>query len=158
MCRKQHTVYQQLSSCLADHFCSDGSSTDLLAPCLQTDSGNRNTQWLGVLCQYIVGAHCTIFLPGESTDVFSVFIAWLNLDFGIETCFYEGMDAYSKIWLQFVFPVYVWMLVILIILISHFSQRFANLLGNNPVSVLATLILLSYAKFFRTFIIQQFPS
>ena len=38
------------------------------------------------------------------------------------------------------------------ILISHFSHRFANLLGNNPVSVLATLILLSYAKILRTFI------
>ena len=100
----------------------------------------------------IVGAHRTIFLPGESTDAFSVFIAWLNLDFGIETCFYVGMDAYSKTWLQFVFPVYIWLLVGLIILISHFSQRFASLLGSNPISVLATLILLSYAKILRTFI------
>ena len=100
----------------------------------------------------IVGPHRTIFLPGESTDAFSVFIAWLNLDFGIESCFYEGMDAYSKTWLQFVFPVYIWVLVGLIILISHFSQKFASLLGSNPVSVLATLILLSYAKVLRTFI------
>ena len=40
----------------------------------------------------------------------------------------------------------------LVILVSHFSQRFANLLGSNPVSVLATLILLSYTKILRTFI------
>ena len=100
----------------------------------------------------IVGANRTIFLPVESTDAFSVFIAWLNLDFGIETCFYNGMDAYSKTWLQFVFPAYIWVLVGLMILISHFSHRFANLLGNNPVSVLATLILLSYAKVLRTLI------
>ena len=50
------------------------------------------------------------------------------------------------------FPVYIWVLVALTILISHYSQRFANLLGNNPVSVLATLILLSYAKVLRTLI------
>ena len=100
----------------------------------------------------IVGPNRTIFLPVESTDAFSVFIAWLNLDFGIETCFYDGMDAYSKAWLQFVFPVYIWLLVGLIILVSHFSHRFANLLGNNPVSVLATLILLSYTKILRTLI------
>ena len=99
----------------------------------------------------IVGVNRTLFLPGESTDV-SVFIAWLNLDFGIETCFYNGMDGYSKTWLQFVFPVYIWVLVGLIILVSHFSQKFANILGSNPVSVLATLILLSYAKILRTFI------
>ena len=100
----------------------------------------------------IVGVNHAIFLPVESTDAFSVFIAWLNLDFGIETCFYNGMDAYSKTWLQFVFPVYIWVIVGLIILISQFSRRFTKLLGNNPVSVLATLILLSYTKILRTFI------
>ena len=99
----------------------------------------------------IVGVNRTLFLPEESPAL-SVFIAWINLDFGIEACFYDGMDAYSQTWLQFVFPVYIWVLVGLMILISHFSQRFANLLGNNPVSVLATLILLSYAKILRTFI------
>ena len=100
----------------------------------------------------VVGVNRSLFLPVESTDALSVFIAWLNLDFGIETCFYDGIDAYSKTWLQFVFPAYIWLLVGLMILISHFSQRFANLLGNNPVSVLATLILLSYAKILRTLI------
>ena len=98
----------------------------------------------------IVGANHTIFQPVESTDALSIFIAWLNLDFGIETCFYDGMDAYRKTWLQFVFPVYIWMLVGLMILVSHFSHRFANMLGNNPVSVLATLILPSYTKILRT--------
>jgi len=62
------------------------------------------------------------------------------------------MDAYSKTWLQFVFPAYIWVLAGLMIVISHFSHRFANLLGSNPVSVLATLILLSYAKILRTLI------
>ena len=100
----------------------------------------------------IVGPNRTIFLPVESTNVFSIFIAWLNLDFGIETCFYDGLDTYSKTWLQFVFPVYIWVLVGFIILVSHFSRRFANLLGKNPVSVLATLILLSYTKILRTLI------
>ena len=104
----------------------------------------------------IVGADSTTFLPQESTTdihyILSVFIAWLNLDFGIETCFYKGMDAYGKTWLQFVFPVYIWMLVGLMILVSHYSQRFANLLGNNPISILATLIHLSYTKILRTFI------
>ena len=100
----------------------------------------------------IVGFHRTVFLPVESTNAFSIFIAWLNLDFGIQTCFYNGMDAYSKTWLQFVFPVYIWALVGMMVLFSHFSQRFARLLGNNPVSVLATLILLSYTKILRTLI------
>ena len=100
----------------------------------------------------IVGANSAIFLPRESTNLLLLFISWLNLDFGFETCFYDGMDAYSKTWLQFVFPVYIWAIVGLIIILSRCSPRFANLLGSNPVSVLATLILLSYAKILRTLI------
>ena len=100
----------------------------------------------------IVGANRTMFLPVESTDALSVFIAWLNLDFGVETCFYDVMTAYGKTWLQFVFPVYLWLLVGLVIFVSHYSQRFTIMLGSNPVSVLATLILLSYAKILHTLI------
>ena len=99
----------------------------------------------------IVGPNRTIFLSEESPAL-SVFIAWLNLDFGIETCFYNGMDAYSKTWLQFVFPVYLWVIVGLVIVVSNYSRRFADLLGNNPVPILATLILLSYAKILRTLV------
>ena len=98
----------------------------------------------------IVGVNRAIFPPVN--PVLSVFIAWLNLDLGIETCFYNGMDAYSKTWLEFVFPVYIWVLVGLMIFVSHYSRRFARLLGKNPVSVLATLILLSYTKILRTLI------
>ena len=36
----------------------------------------------------IVGANHNIVLPVKSADVLSIFIAWLNLDFGIETCFF----------------------------------------------------------------------
>ena len=97
----------------------------------------------------IVGVNRTIFLP---TDVLPIFIAWINLDFGIETCLYHGLDAYGNTWLQFLFPLYIWVLVGLMVFISNLSQRFANLLGNNPVSVLATLILLSYTKILRTLI------
>ena len=100
----------------------------------------------------IVGVNHTIFLPVESTDAILVFIAWLNLDFGIEICFYDGMDAYSQTWLQFVFPAYLWVMVGLVIVVSNYSHRLAKLLGNNPVSVLATLILLSYTKILRTLI------
>ena len=138
-------VHQQ-PSCLALPICTNGSSISLLAPRLQTDYCNRNTQWSCVLCQHC----CTVFLPANS--LLSVFISWVNLDFGIETCFYNGLDTYSKTWLQFVFPVYLWVLVGLMIIVSHYSHRFAKLLGNNPVSVLATLFLLSYTKILRTLI------
>ena len=97
----------------------------------------------------IVGVNSAIFFQPKTTNVLSVFIAWLNLDLGIETCFYNGMDAYAKTWLQFMFPFYVWALVGMIILGSHYSGRVAKVFGSNPVAVLSTLFLLSYAKLLR---------
>ena len=62
------------------------------------------------------------------------------------------MDAYGKTWLQFAFPLYVWALAGMIIIGSYYSGKVAKVFGSNPVAVLATLFLLSYAKLFRTVI------
>ena len=99
----------------------------------------------------IVKANQAIFYPHNiSTNVLTVFVAWLNLDLGFNVCFFDGMDAYSKTWLQFVFPFYIWLLAYLIIIASRHSERVAKLCGKNIVQVLATLFLLSYAKLQRT--------
>ena len=66
----------------------------------------------------IVKLNESAFFPRGGIPVISQFIAWLNLDWGIETCFYNGLDSYWKVMLQFVFPVYLWFLVIAIIIQS----------------------------------------
>ena len=80
----------------------------------------------------------------------TVFISWINLDFGIPTCFYAGLNYYSYTWLQFVFPFYLWFLVGLIILACRYSSRAMKLFGSNPVAVLATVVLMSYNKLLNT--------
>ena len=85
-------------------------------------------------------------------QVLAVFIAWLNLDLGIETCFVNGMDAYIRTWLQFAFPIYIWIIVGVIIYLSRRSIIIVKLVGSSAVLVLATLFLLSYAKLQRTVI------
>ena len=100
----------------------------------------------------IIWINRSIFFPRMTTNVLTVFIAWLNLDLGIQTCFYNGLDTYTKVWLQFVFPLYIWFLVAAIIYLSHQSTFVAKLIGNNSVKALATLFLLSYAKLQRTII------
>ena len=75
-----------------------------------------------------------------------IFIAWINLDFGIETCFVDGLNALWKAGLQFVFPIYIWVITGLIIMAAKYSTRLTNLLGNRSVPVLGTLFLFSYVK------------
>ena len=101
----------------------------------------------------IIRASQTVYFPPDfSTSFFSVFIAWLNLDLGIETCFYNGLDTYARTWLQFVFPLYIWLIVIIIIVISHLFTVASRIVPNNAVQVLATLFLFSYTKILRAVI------
>ena len=100
----------------------------------------------------IVEANHHIFFPHTSNNPASIFIAWLNLDLGIQTCFYNGMDAYAKTWLDWVFPVYIWVIVGFLVYVTDRSVTMTKLLGSSPVPVLATLFLLSYAKLLRTII------
>ena len=100
----------------------------------------------------IVQVNNPIFLTGEGTSVFTIFITWLNLDLGIPTCFYHGMDMYAKAWLQFVFPLYIWAIILTMIVSSHYSSRAARIFSRNAPKVLATLFLLSYAKLLRAVI------
>ena len=100
----------------------------------------------------IVKANKYMLIPYGHTNPLTLFIAWLNLDLGVETCFFHGLTAYTKTWLQFVFPIYIWSIAGLIIILAKYSDRVAKVMGNNSVPVLATLFLLSYAKLFRTII------
>ena len=75
-----------------------------------------------------------------------MFTAWMNLDLGIETCFYNGMGAIGKTALQFVFPFYMWFLAGVIIYFSKNSSLITKLVGKNAVKILATIIFLFYAK------------
>jgi predicted outer membrane repeat protein len=97
----------------------------------------------------ILQANRNSFLKASEVNVLTIFIAWLNLDLGIETCFYNGMTAYVQTWLQFLFPLYVWILISLIIVASRHSITVSRLVGHNPIAVLATLLLMSYNKILK---------
>ena len=105
-----------------------------------------------ILYANIVQAHKGILLPPNTFKVLTIFIAWMNLDLGIETCFYDGLTAYAETWLQFAFPIYVWMIISIIILTSKYSLTVSKWIGHNPIAVLATLLLMSYTKILKIII------
>ena len=90
--------------------------------------------------------------PQGPIPVLSQFISWINLDFGIEVCFVPGLTGYIKAWLQFVFPGYIFLILLLIVIFARYSKRLLNLVGTQVVPVLATLFLLSYTKLIRSVI------
>ena len=113
----------------------------------------------------IINANSSIFLPFQKPNIITVFMSWFNLELGFNTCFFEGMDAYSKTLIQVAFPVYLFLLVVAVILLSEYSVIFARFIGRkNPVATLDTLILLSYTKLLNivitslSFVVLSYPN
>ena len=101
----------------------------------------------------IIASNKSLLLPFSRSNFVTVFISWLNLELGIDTCLFRTMDAYHKTWLQLAFPIYLIVLVASIIIISDHSPKFSRLFRKkNPVATLATLVLLSYTKLLQTVI------
>ena len=107
----------------------------------------------------IVAANSAVFFPSSEPSFPTVIVAWLNLDLGIDVCFFDGLDTYTKTLLQLAFPVYIISLVVIVIIVSEYSPRFAALIGRrDPIATLATLILLSYSKLLSIIITVLSPA
>ena len=99
----------------------------------------------------IVSINDSVFLVNDNVfKPLRVFISFTNLDLGIETCFYNGMDSFVKTWLQLFFPFYLIIIAVSIILASRYSTRILRLTYTRSLPVLATLFLLSYTGVLRT--------
>ena len=101
----------------------------------------------------IVKLYEPVFSRKGALPVLSQVISWINLDFGFEICSYNGIDSYAKQWLQFVFPLYLWIIIIIIIRLCRRYGKISRLMGSHAVPVLSTLFLLSYTKLVRTIVI-----
>ena len=101
------------------------------------------------------------FFPNGSIPVVSQFISWLNLDLGIEVCLFDGLDGYWNTWLQFAFPVYLFLLMCGIIVGCRYSVWLCRLCGSHAVPALATLVFIPYTKILLTvtdsFSMSQLP-
>ena len=101
----------------------------------------------------VVAANKSILSAFQKRNILTVLLAWLNLDLGLDACYYKGLDTYAKTWLDFFFSFYINVLVVSVILVCKYSDKFAAFIGKrNPVATLATLILFSYAKLLQNII------
>ena len=99
----------------------------------------------------IISINDSVFLVNDNVfKPLRVFITFLNLDLGIETCFYNGMDSYAKMWLQLFFPFYLMTIAISIIITSRYFSKILRLTYTRSLPVLATLLILSYTGVLRT--------
>ena len=113
----------------------------------------------------IIQVNASIFFSQSTLTPLQVIVSLVNLDLGIPMCFYDGMDDADKAGLQFVFPAYLLILTMTVIVLCHYClkrspntstrscvYRVFNIVGQRAVGVLSTLIYLSYFKLLRSVI------
>ena len=101
-----------------------------------------------ILYVHITGINASVLF--DNFTVANTLTSLANLDLGIQTCFYNGMDDYVKMWLQLAFPSYLIFIATLLIIASRYSTRIQRLTARRALPVLATLFLLSYTKILIT--------
>ncbi len=119
---------------------------------------SKNDTLVFAVYTHIIATNADIyFSPFKTPNFVTVFISWLNLDIGFDVCFIGSESSeIAHVFLsltQLAFPAYVILLVVIMIVASEYSPKFAKVIGKgNPVAVLATMILLSYAKLLNAII------
>ena len=104
-----------------------------------------------ILYVNIISINSHVFFPvNHSIQPSYTFVSIANLDLGIETCFYNGMDDYAKMWLQLVFPTYLIFIATSLIIASRHSTRIQRITARRALPVLSTLFLLTYTKILHT--------
>lgn len=86
------------------------------------------------------------FFRFKSTSWLWVFISALNLKLGFPLCFYNGLTALFSTYMSFLVPVYLWLIILAITLLSRRYRRVAALTSRSVVPVLATIVYLSFFK------------
>ena len=105
-----------------------------------------------ILYANVLSINGTIFFANHNSHqntMAYVLISFANLDLGINTCFYNGMDDYAKMWLQLAFPFYLIFIATLLIVTSHHLTIIQTITSRRALPVLTTLFLLSYTKTLR---------
>ena len=72
-----------------------------------------------------------------NADILRLIIAWLNLDLGIEVCFFNGMTALHVIWLQIGYILYIVFLQVAIFILCRRYVIFTRFFGRNITKVLS---------------------
>ena len=105
-----------------------------------------------ILTNNIIAVSTIDYLDDDNVFIsgMRIFVSLMNLNLGFPLCFYDGMTTAIKTGLQFIFPVYMWTIVIIFILLSQYSIRISNQTAASSVQVLATLIHLSFSKLLIT--------
>lgn len=101
----------------------------------------------------IITVYAPLYTVSPGISRYLIVFFWLSLKLGFEACFFDGMNALTSTALQFVFPLYLYFLLFVIVLLSRWSARFSRWLGYHgfsPAKLFATILVMTYSSLLET--------
>ena len=101
----------------------------------------------------IVRVNSNIFFAGGGRGFLFWFVSWINLEVGFPICFYDGLNELTKLGLQYVFPIYLLLIIIMIVALSQHSLVMQRLVSQlDGTHTLVSVFYISFLKLLRTVI------
>uniref|UniRef100_A0A1X7UTP4 Right handed beta helix domain-containing protein n=1 Tax=Amphimedon queenslandica TaxID=400682 RepID=A0A1X7UTP4_AMPQE len=96
----------------------------------------------------IVPFQSSLLMQQPSTGVFFFLYTFsiINLNIGFPVCFYDGMTTLTRNYLNFAFPIYLWILMFLNAFLTKYKFCLKYILCDDRAGVFASTILLSYVS------------
>ena len=97
----------------------------------------------------VISLYTNTFAPAGPTNISFIVISFLNINLGVEACFYDGMNALARTGLQLVFPAYLFLLMGIITVLARSKFRCSKCFINskfNANEMFGTLLILCYSS------------
>ena len=93
----------------------------------------------------IVSLYNPLLTPSKPYSGRLIFTSFLTLNFGIESCFHDNFTALERVGWQLIFPLYLFILMLIIAFLARFL-KFKAIGGQNIIQAFSTLMLLVYVS------------
>ena len=101
----------------------------------------------------IVVVNSNIFFQKDKSGFLFWFLSWTDMESGFSMCFYDGMTQPAKLGLQYVFPTYTIVMIVVIIVLSQHSLLMQRIFSQlDGIHVLVSMLYISFLKLFHTVI------
>ena len=93
----------------------------------------------------VTSFYSSFFALNTSIGYGFILVKFIDLSLGFELCFYDGMDTLAKVGIQLLFPAYLFVIMIVIIILAKYSSKISNA-GFSAAKTFSTLLLLCYTS------------
>ena len=93
----------------------------------------------------VTSFYSSFFAPNISIEYGFILVKFIDLSLGFELCFYNGMVTLAKVGIQLLFPAYLFLIMIVIIILAKYSSKISNA-GFSAAKTFSTLLLLCYTS------------